>query len=775
MVFLELLKSPLYQLKEILDVELFMVYNALRNVIRKIYMYHQKIVFLILFGCLITGFAQAQTHQNLCSSIFSTPEGQDTTFALIEGWKYQIGDNPEWAEFDYDDSQWDTVSIFLTEWAEESSISIDGQTGWFRQKIFVEPEFREIPLALIVSQVGVTEVYIDGELITSYGKISTQGKNEVSLNSEAIIPVVFQLSSEPEHIIAVRHAAMGMTSILNNDKSYGFQLSFGNAEFAIKKSMEVIALIKSHQIYFTSLSLAIALIHFLLFVFYPSSKENLFFSVLAIGFAGLAYCPFQLTFASNITGFSILFIGFKISLIVVSVSGLKMLFTFFYYKTPKLFWIIGTAGACMNLMSWYFPLSSYYVAAMISMLIGVFIVISAILKRKYGVILIGTGYLVFTVGSLIQILGELQIIPRFWTIHQPYMFGIMGMLVFMSIHLARDFARKSIALRNKLIEVKELSQKTIEQELKSQEQDMRQTMLETELEHQSQQLARADELRKAHQQLEMAHYQLRTTQTQLIQSEKMASLGNLVAGVAHEINTPIGAVGSMHDTLCRAVDKMQATVDGDCSNKDCQPRNEINKYLSVIDEANRVISTGVDRVSSIVKKLRSFARLDEAELKTADIHAGLDDTLDLIHHETKHGIKVEKNYGNVAPIPCFPGQLNQVFLNLLVNACHAMDGKGEITIITKHQKNNVFISIIDRGQGIPENKISRIFDPGYTTKGVGVGTGLGLSICYQIIKAHHGEIKVSSRIGEGTTFTIIIPDALDELIDTKDNSNSRET
>ena len=260
-----------------------------------------------------------------------------------------------------------------------------------------------------------------------------------------------------------------------------------------------------------------------------------------------------------------------------------------------------------------------------------------------------------------------------------------------------------------------------------------------------------------------ANRHLKETQAQLAQSEKMASLGMLVAGIAHEINTPIGAVNSMHDTLVRSVGKLKGIIDEQIP-KDTEQRSKLEKTLNVIDESNKVISSGTERVTNIVRKLRSFARLDEAELKTVDIHEGLEETLTLIHHELKHDITVIKNYGDVPPLACYPGQLNQVFLNILINARQAIRGKGEITLTTYTRDDKAYIAIEDNGVGISEEDLNRVFDPGFTTKGVGVGTGLGLSICYQIVRDHRGEIKVESELGKGTTFTIVLPMNLDKII-----------
>jgi signal transduction histidine kinase len=292
-----------------------------------------------------------------------------------------------------------------------------------------------------------------------------------------------------------------------------------------------------------------------------------------------------------------------------------------------------------------------------------------------------------------------------------------------------------------------------------------------ELEDKSEMLEEAKEQleeysRTLEQKVEDRTKELREKQAQLVQSSKMASLGSLVAGVAHEINTPVGAVSSMHDTLMRAVDKLKIEIEQNL-NEFKDKSEKISSSLNVIDDANKVIQSGTERVNDIVRRLRSFARLDEAELKEADINEGLDDTLTMIHHEIKHNINVIKNYGDIPVISCFPGRLNQVFLNILINAKQAIQGKGEIILTTSEKNNKVYVEFQDSGAGIPRESLNKIFDPGFTTKGVGVGTGLGLSICYQIIEDHHGEILVESELGKGTTITVILPMDLEKRLESR--------
>jgi two-component system NtrC family sensor kinase len=272
------------------------------------------------------------------------------------------------------------------------------------------------------------------------------------------------------------------------------------------------------------------------------------------------------------------------------------------------------------------------------------------------------------------------------------------------------------------------------------------------------------EMKKILDDLARANETLRETQAQLVQSEKMASLGSLVAGIAHEINTPIGAVSSMYDTLSRTLDKLKDVIKLRFP-KEYKQMPRLKSTFKVIDDSNNVIRSGTERVINIVRRLKSFARLDEAELKTVDIHEGLEDTLTLIHHELKHNIRVIKNFGDIPSIACFPGQLNQVFLNLLINSKQAIKDKGTIRITTFVKDDKVHIVVKDTGVGISKGNLKKVFDPGFTTKGRGVGAGLGLSICYQIIQDHRGEIRVESELGKGATFTIILPMDLEEILE----------
>jgi PAS domain S-box-containing protein len=251
--------------------------------------------------------------------------------------------------------------------------------------------------------------------------------------------------------------------------------------------------------------------------------------------------------------------------------------------------------------------------------------------------------------------------------------------------------------------------------------------------------------------------ELRQKQVQLVQSEKMAALGHLVAGVAHEINTPLGALKSNNDLLIRALSKMRSVVEDPATPATIRDHPQLGKILASIEDLNAINKSAMERIVTIVRSLRQFTRLDNAEQARVDIHEGLESTLTLVHHELKNRIEVHKDYAALPPITCYPNKINQVLMNILVNASQAIEGPGDIFVKTSRTGDNVVIEIRDTGKGIAKENLDKIFDPGFTTKGVGVGTGLGLSIVYQIIEEHNGKVEIESETGKGTTFRIVLP------------------
>jgi PAS domain S-box-containing protein len=270
--------------------------------------------------------------------------------------------------------------------------------------------------------------------------------------------------------------------------------------------------------------------------------------------------------------------------------------------------------------------------------------------------------------------------------------------------------------------------------------------------------------------LHLAYEQLKSTQNRIIQQEKLASIGQIAAGVAHEINNPTGFVASNLSSLKKYIHKLISYIEF-CSNLIKEKNDEVSvqKLLTqqkslridfLCEDIQNLIDESIDgtsRISKIVQGLKNFARPDQKEYLEADINECLETTINIVWNELKYKCELIREYGDVTPLKCYPQQLNQVFMNLLVNAAYSIENQGKITIKSWQDNGLIHVSVADTGSGIPKENISRLFDPFFTTKPVGKGTGLGLSISYDIIKKHHGEILVESEVGKGSTFSVILP------------------
>ncbi|WP_162301347.1 ATP-binding protein [Cognatilysobacter segetis] len=283
--------------------------------------------------------------------------------------------------------------------------------------------------------------------------------------------------------------------------------------------------------------------------------------------------------------------------------------------------------------------------------------------------------------------------------------------------------------------------------------------------------ARERELQQRHDELERAYRSLAGAQEQLLQSEKMASIGQLAAGVAHEINNPIGYVHSNIGTLreymgalfgmLETYSSALAAPDPLIYRNDVRAQREkldidfiLGDLPQLLDESRE----GIERVTRIVQDLKEFSHVGRNEtMRPADLLKGLESTLNIVWNDLKYKVKLEKIYGDMPPVECLPSEINQVFMNLLINAGQAIAERGTITLACGTENGEAWVSVADTGCGIPEDALGRIFDPFFTTKPIGRGTGLGLAICYRIVEKHHGHIEVQSTVGQGTTFRVVLP------------------
>ncbi|HZP67445.1 MAG TPA: ATP-binding protein [Rudaea sp.] len=285
---------------------------------------------------------------------------------------------------------------------------------------------------------------------------------------------------------------------------------------------------------------------------------------------------------------------------------------------------------------------------------------------------------------------------------------------------------------------------------------------------------------------EIAQARLEDVQRQLLQADRMASIGQLAAGVAHEINNPIGYIQSNLGTLREYVASLFRLIEA--QDTALHPLRATGQLREIDDIREQIdfeflakdlptllaeSQEGIARVRKIIQDLREFSRAGHSEDWTlADLHAGLDSTINIVWNDLKYKVELLKRYGDVPPVECLPSQLNQVFLNILVNAGHAIEKHGQIVVATRSDAKTAYVEISDTGKGIAPAHLTRVFEPFFTTKPIGKGTGLGLSISYGIIKKHGGEIDVRSEVGVGTTFLIKLPLRQAHTADTASNGQA---
>lgn len=420
--------------------------------------------------------------------------------------------------------------------------------------------------------------------------------------------------------------------------------------------------------------------------------------------------------------------------------------------------IVGSKHVSYNLLNFNaLPLSLY--------MIGIAAYIH--FKHKYRPALFFlVAWTVFLISVMLFVMKDFGVLPYNLLTTSIIQIGSAFVVVLLSIALADSI--------NILRKEKEESQ---EQALKALEENARiireqNVILETKVNE------RTKELRKSNEDLNKAMQELKDAEANLVESEKMASLGQLTAGIAHEINNPINFVTSNVKPLKRDVEMIiellgqieQISYAEDLSFEEKKEQiDELKEdmeydYLKEeIEYLLKGITEGSNRTAEIVKGLRVFSRLDEDDLKKADLNEGLDSTLIIVNNTLDNKIKITKNYGNLPTVECYPGKLNQVFLNIITNGLQAIKSKfgeeqgGELIITTTHDEMYVHISLKDNGIGMDEETKKKVFEPFFTTKEVGEGTGLGMSIAYNTINKHNGKINIESIKGEGTEFILTIP------------------
>ena len=619
----------------------------------------------------------------LCSNAVSAPLDISLTdleathqryLALEDGWHFNSGDRPEWASPDFDDSSWQESDTFI----EPGDLPTDPWVGigWFRLELTVDESLAGQPLAFYIHQLGASEVYLNGEFVAAIGTVGGTAEAEVAYHETDLTsrPIRFPAG---DNLLAVRCSDHNLEDLMRFSGAYGFRIGLGHAERAFSSDEAAIRAYSRRGAIFTAVPATLALLHLLLFLFYPQARSNLYYTLLTASLALLTHQVFAHHFAHDRGDLAVRSTLLGLFIVATSVASLRFLYSLFYPRLPRQFYVALVAGFIVAISFWFISIRLVHVFSLVCLAETFRVVVVAVLRRRDGAKIIGVGFFLFIVACSYQLLGALRVVPLI--VDPVYQYGMVAMLATMSLHLARQIAGVNRGLEQANVRLTDYSH-TLESRV----------------------VERTRELSEQNAKLEEVLAELRRTQNQMVLQEKMASLGSLVAGIAHEINTPMGAINSMYDTMSRALAKLRdhEQLEGDAT---------VEATFDVIDEANRVIADGTRRVADLVQSLRTFAHLDEAEYQLVDVNEGMASALTLLQMQEASGVDVVREFGPVEPLYCSAGRLNQVFMSILKNSCEAIDGDGgRVVINTCDEGSDLCVTVTDNGRGIAPQQLERI-------------------------------------------------------------------
>jgi len=708
-------------------------------------------LFLFIFFVATKCFSQEVTHLTKLP-----PEG----ILLDKGWKFQTGDDPRFARSDYDDSKWRSVNPSLDIHDSLDQVLKAGIV-WFRSHLSIDSNVLKHQLAFSIQQSGASEIYFNGLLANKFGTVSNNIK-EIRAYDPSRKPFYVNALKEGENIIAFRYILQpGIKYSLHiNRLNPAFTVKVNNLDDAIQKYSDENISAATSNVFRIGVFLIFLFLHLAFYLYYPAQKANLYFSLYAL----LALC-FEISqfntphFVAHLyNGLFLQFAAFHVSYLVL----LTALYELLNKKRGKIYWtlVILVMGELL-FDRFTYRLGDFIQVYILSTLITFEIVrisFSALRSKQRGAWIIATGAASFLIFWVIFVCGR-YFHFQYKPLTDIYGYGdlfsnlaLLSLPVAVSIYLGLDFAFTSTTLQSKLAEVEMLSRKNLEQE-----KEKRQI-----LGAQNQLLEQQVTIRTA--ELQRSLENLKSTQAQLIQSEKMASLGELTAGIAHEIQNPLNFVNNFSEVNKELLVEMKDEMD----------KGNIEDAKAIADGiiANQEkINHHGKRADTIVKGMLQHSRTSPGQKELADINALCDEYLRLAYHglrakDKSFNAKFETDFdSSIGKINIVPQDIGRVILNLINNAFYAVSEKAKlqaasyeprVVVKTKKLNEKIEIRVTDNGNGIPQNVVDKIFQPFFTTKPTGQGTGLGLSLGYDIIKAHGGEIKVETKEGNGSEFIILL-------------------
>ena len=707
------------------------------------------------FSLLFTIFCQAQ-------DVFMLNDPLESAIILTDNWTYRMGDEPGASAIDFDDQGWKSIHP-----AEDivDSIPADVKTGigWMRLKFRVTDDARNQQLAVMIRQSIASEIYLNGKIIAKYGVVSGY-PSQIVADDPLHEPVQLNISNDSIQLLAVRFAVQPG---IRYAKHYAAINDFLNMmvvryDIAVEK-YKGIYMRPWQRMFMQGIIFMVFIVHFSFFIMLPVQRANLYFAVAALFFVigsmthnyyYYGASPEQKFLAAVMT--SIFYASHQIFMFTSIHSYLKL-------RTRLAFWIlvaVESVGIILGAL-WYRKGVKYTIAwiPLVCYLLIIFISVVAERRKVKEARILTIGFSIATVCYLIfQVVNILDTSPTFLTpLLSPtafiFLIYTLAPPAAVSIFLAYNFASTSTRLQDKLFEVEILSKKNVAAQKEKQELLASQNM---QLE------AKVHERTAA---LNKSLSDLTSAQSQLIQSAKMASLGELTAGIAHEIQNPLNFVNNFSEVNAELIgDAEQEIEKGNIS--------DVRSILKTVKDNEEKISYHGKRADAIVKGMLQHSRSASGSKELTDINAIAYSYLRIAFHgwrakEKKFDVNLISEYDqSILPIDIVRQDIGRVILNLINNAFYTVTEKKKLkpdgyepTVIlsTKKSDNSVIIMVKDNGEGIPQRLLNKIFQPFFTTKPAGQGIGLGLSLSYDIVKAHNGELKVVTTEGEGSEFLIILP------------------
>jgi signal transduction histidine kinase len=709
----------------------------------------KKLLLILLF--FLTAYrALPQNYQGLYK-IGSIPEKGDT---LNKKWVFKTGDDAAWASIDYNDSTWSPVDP--TDEIHHLPEVRDAGIGWFRLKMEVDPAHRGKSVAMLVSGLGAMEIYLNGKLAYNFGKPAREYKEEITrFFTNTLLSLTFDTSRL--QVIAVRYS-------LNKKNLY---VKFANKRPILKIELKEINRgitdsIKENSFESTlrtiqvSFYLPLGFLLLFLFMAFRLQKEYFYAGIFCISlFLAIFFHILALSEPDTVNHTNSFLIITQVLYIIGSISFIHSIYVLYKNKKNFFFYLIVAYGV--------FSIPYYFISYDNSGLLNAFFFpiinleflrlnILAVYRRRKGAMVLLITSIVFALTIISYIWFEINLNKNMAALFQGISFIMPGLGL--SIFYAGEFARTASAERQQAKEVEKLSTEMIEKEREKQQ----------ILSGQNEMLEKMVTQRTV--ELEKSLQDLKDAEQQLIQQEKMASLGELTAGIAHEIQNPLNFVNNFSEVNAELIHEMEEEIEK--GNLD-----EAKAIAKNIKENEQKINHHGKRADSIVKGMLQHSRNGSSQKELTDLNNLVDESLRLCFHgmrakDNAFNANMESAFDNSLPkINIVSQDIGRVLLNLFTNSFYSVmqkkkqQGEGYNPIVsasTSKEGNTVKIVVRDNGNGIPQKVIDKIFQPFFTTKPTGEGTGLGLSMSYDIItKGHGGELKVETKEGEFAQFTIILP------------------